>query len=176
MMATESRPFSIITMKSTEVQTPGALWRARVSKRRRRATNWWAGFSFSCYSWSLASSRWVWRRLTTVLDSMREAIYTRPALHLLVPPRYAEHQTAVSLPVRCVFAYCLFRALALQRIIFRENPTHFLTFVARWEDGIVSGTNRHSRGYMRRGNPRCACAPRVIRLIPEIYRCNLSVR
>ena len=35
------------------------LWRARVSKRMRRTTNWWAGFSFSCYSWSLASSRRV---------------------------------------------------------------------------------------------------------------------
>ena len=31
-------------MKSTEVQTLGALWRARVSKRLRRTTNWWAGF------------------------------------------------------------------------------------------------------------------------------------
>ncbi|CAI8056065.1 hypothetical protein GBAR_LOCUS30539, partial [Geodia barretti] len=37
---------------------------------------------------------------------------------------------------------------ALQRSIFRENPTYFLTFVARWVDGIVSGTNRHSRGEM----------------------------
>ena len=44
-------------MKSTEVQTLGALWRARVSKRMRCITNRWAGFSFSCYSWSLASSR-----------------------------------------------------------------------------------------------------------------------
>ena len=30
-----------IKMKSTEVQTLGALWRGRVSKR---TTNWWAGF------------------------------------------------------------------------------------------------------------------------------------
>ena len=44
-------------IKSTEVQTLGALRRARVSKRMRRTTNLWAGFSFSCYSWSLASSR-----------------------------------------------------------------------------------------------------------------------
>ena len=33
-------------------------------------------------AWSLASSRRVWRGLTTLLDSMREAI-----LHLMVPPR-----------------------------------------------------------------------------------------
>ena len=31
-------------MKSTEVQTLGALWSARVSKRMRRNTNWWAEF------------------------------------------------------------------------------------------------------------------------------------
>jgi hypothetical protein len=36
----------------------------------------------------------------------------------------------------------------LQRSIFRENPTNFLTFIARWVDGIVSGTNRRSRGEM----------------------------
>ena len=63
-----------IQMKSTVVQTLGALWCARVTKRMRSATKWWAGFSFGCYSWSLASSRRVWRGLTTVLDSTRESI------------------------------------------------------------------------------------------------------
>ncbi|CAI8010938.1 hypothetical protein GBAR_LOCUS7131, partial [Geodia barretti] len=45
---------------------------------------------------------------------------------------------------RCVFAYWLFRALALQRSVFSENHTYFLTFIARSVDGSVSGTNRHS--------------------------------
>ena len=140
----------VSTTRSTEVQTLGALWRARVSKRMRRTTNWWAGFSFSCYSWSLASSRRVWRGLTTLLDSMREAIHALRCIFWCLRGTQSTRidQTVVSHPVRCVFAYWLFRALALQRSSFRENPTYFLTFIARWVDGIVSGTNRHSRGEM----------------------------
>ncbi|CAI7992697.1 hypothetical protein GBAR_LOCUS1075, partial [Geodia barretti] len=51
----------------------------------------------------------------------------------------------MSLPVRCLFAYWLFRALALQRSSFRENPTYFLTFIARSVGGILCETNEHSR-------------------------------
>ena len=54
-------------------------------------------------------------------------------------------QTAESHPVRCVFAYWLFRLLALQRSSFRENPTYVLTFIGCWVGPIVCETNKHSR-------------------------------
>ena len=47
-------------------------------------------FHFSCYSWCLASSRRVWRGLTTLLDSMPEAIHALRCIFWCLP-RYAEH-------------------------------------------------------------------------------------
>ena len=112
--------------KSTEVQTLGAQWRARVSKRMRLTTNWWA--RFSCYSWSLASSRRVWRGLTILLDSMRKAIHALRCIFWCPWGTQSTRidQTVVSYPVRGVFAYCLFRALALQQSSFRENRVSFV--------------------------------------------------
>ena len=37
---------------------------------------------------------------------------------------------------------------SLQRSGFRENPTNFLTFVARWVRDSIFRTNRRSRGEM----------------------------
>ena len=82
---------------------------------------------------------------------------------------------------RCLFAYWLFPALALQRSVFRENLSKFLTFIARSVGGIFCETNEHSRSEITSNRqtdththrllhpgtrpkyryPRCACAPRV---------------
>ena len=50
---------------------------------------------------------------------------------------------------RCVFAYWLFRALALQRSVFSENRSKFLTFIARSVGGILCETKEHSRSEMK---------------------------
>ena len=78
---------------------------------------------------------------------MREAIHALHCIFWCLRGTQSTRidQTVVSHPVRCVFAYWLFRALALQRSIFRENRLYFLTFVARWVDGILCETNKHSR-------------------------------
>ena len=68
----------------------------------------------------------------------------------------------------------MFRGITLERSRFRQIPTNFLTFVARWVRDSVFRTNRRSVGEMwlnrqtdthtdppKYCNPRCACAPRV---------------
>ena len=122
------------------VASLGTLWCARVSKRMCRTTNWWAGFSFSCYSWSLASSRRVWRGLTTLLDSMREAIHALRCIFWCLRGTQSTliDQTVVSRPIHCVFAYWLFRALALQRSSSEKiSNLHFPLSTCE--------TNKHSR-------------------------------
>ena len=57
--------FVIEYSKSTD---PRVLWRARVSKRMRRTTSWWAGFSLDVTRGLSPASRRVWRGLTTLLD------------------------------------------------------------------------------------------------------------
>ena len=49
---------------------------------------------------------------------------------------------------RSVFAYWLFRALALEQSVFRENRSKFLTFIARSVGGILCVMNEHSRSEM----------------------------
>ena len=59
-------------MKSTEVQTLGALWPARVGKRMRSTTNWWAGFIFSrggMSNWRYGaknSAKYTWAAPSTI--------------------------------------------------------------------------------------------------------------
>ncbi|CAI7993837.1 hypothetical protein GBAR_LOCUS1339 [Geodia barretti] len=64
---------------------------------------------------------------------MREAIHALRCIFWCLRSTQSTRidQTVVSRPVRCVFAYWLFRALALQRSSFRENRSKFLTFIAR---------------------------------------------
>ena len=47
------------------------------------------------------------------------------------------------------YEYWLFPALALQRSVFRENCSKFLTFIARSVGGILCETKEHSRSEMK---------------------------
>ena len=76
----------------------------------------------------LAVTHGLLRQLTTLLDSMQEAIHTLRCIFwcLLMYAEHTDRSDVVSYPVHCVFAYWPFRALALQRSIFRENRTMYL--------------------------------------------------
>ena len=97
-----------------------------------------------------------------------------PLLHFSACLYHLQEKRAQAVVSRCVFAYWLFRTLALQRSVFREKCSKFLTFIARSVGGIVCETNEHSRSEMTSNrqtdrhthrpnyhNPRCESAPRV---------------